>query len=59
MGGGDWPDEDQWRRLAEADRLPPVETRAVAAANGTLQLTVDLPMPSITYLELVPHSPTP
>jgi xylan 1,4-beta-xylosidase len=53
IGGGDWPDEEQWRRLAEADNLVPVErNRAVAADGGTLEIPLELPMPSISYVEL-------
>ena len=59
LGGGDWPDEEQWRRLAEADRLAPVEQVRVETADGgtgggTVEVALDLPMPAISYLELCP-----
>ena len=45
-GGADWPDEEQRRTLAEADRLdeaaPP---RHVDSAGGVVDVEVHLPMP--------------
>jgi xylan 1,4-beta-xylosidase len=50
-----WPDEGQWAALREMNTLdelaPPVR---VAAGDGMLELTFDLPMPGVSYLELVP-----
>ena len=51
----DWPDEAQWERLAAADRLdelPPDTVRP--AGDGTVEITIELPMPGIAYLELSP-----
>lgn len=54
-GGGDWPDEDQWKRLTEHDRAPEVpEIREVAAPAGRVSVEVDLEMPAAIYVELVP-----
>jgi xylan 1,4-beta-xylosidase len=54
-GGADWPDEAQWAALREADRLeelaPP---RQVMAAGGAVELAFDLPMPSLSLVELHP-----
>jgi xylan 1,4-beta-xylosidase len=55
LGGGQWPDDDQWAVLGEADRVPLLEPdRDVAARGGVAELTLDLPMPSISLLELRP-----
>jgi xylan 1,4-beta-xylosidase len=55
LGGGQWPDDDQWAVLGEADRVPLLEPdRDVAARGGVAELTLDLPMPSISFLELRP-----
>ncbi len=54
-GTADWPDDAQWRELAATDHLTPVEpARTVTAHQGTVELTLDLPMPAIAYLELRP-----
>jgi xylan 1,4-beta-xylosidase len=49
-----WPDDDQWRLLHEADRLerlePPVDM--VADDRGRVGTTFDLPMPSMSFLNL-------
>ncbi len=53
LDGGDWPDEDQWRTLREADRLAVEELPAATAdAHGTVSLTCELPMPGIRFLRL-------
>jgi xylan 1,4-beta-xylosidase len=49
----DWPDEEQWKRLAAADRLaelPPATVRP--DAGGTVEFPIELPMPGIAYLEV-------
>ncbi|RYJ24630.1 beta-xylosidase [Streptomyces sp. L-9-10] len=53
LDGGDWPDDQQWRKLRAADELP-VETLApvTADAEGTAVLTVELPNPGIRFLRL-------
>jgi xylan 1,4-beta-xylosidase len=54
-GGADWPDEDQWSALREANRLEELEpARTVEVDHGTLELAFDLPMPSVSLVELVP-----
>jgi xylan 1,4-beta-xylosidase len=55
----DWPDEDGWRRLRAADRLDDLEAdRTVrVGADGELALEFDLPMPSVSLLELLPEPP--
>lgn len=53
LGGGDWPDEQQWAKLRAADRLSEQPLpRMTADADGTVILTVDLPMPGIRALRL-------
>ncbi|MGH3309673.1 MAG: GH39 family glycosyl hydrolase, partial [Streptomyces sp.] len=53
LDGGDWPDEQQWERLRAADRLSETSLEAVTAdSDGTVSLTVDLPMPGIRALRL-------
>ncbi|GII80290.1 beta-xylosidase [Sphaerisporangium rufum] len=58
MGGGDWPDEEQWERLAARNTLDelhrPVEVMAV---GGTLTVAFDLPMPAVSAVELHPLPP--
>ena len=54
-GGAGWPDDDQWAELAARDRLAELEPdRTVAPSQGTLELAVDLSMPSISLIELEP-----
>jgi xylan 1,4-beta-xylosidase len=54
-GGADWPDDAQWAALREANRLEELEpARRVAAAGGALELAFDLPMPSVSLVELTP-----
>jgi xylan 1,4-beta-xylosidase len=57
LGRPDWPDENGWGRLREADRLDLLEpTREVDldADGGWVELAFDLPMPSMSLVELVP-----
>ena len=54
--GARWPSDDQWKRLGELntlDELSPAE-RAAAGDDGMLEFGFDLPMPAVSYLELVP-----
>jgi xylan 1,4-beta-xylosidase len=57
-GDADWPDEDAWRKLRRADRLeslyPPTE---VTPVNGAVETRFELPLPSMSLLELVPKRP--
>jgi xylan 1,4-beta-xylosidase len=55
-GGAPWPTPDQWAELDELntlDELRPAE-RAAAGGDGMLEFGFDLPMPGVSYLELVP-----
>lgn len=55
-GGGDWPDEKGWARLRKADRLEDLEPErdiSVGAA-GAVRLEFALPMPAISFVELIP-----
>jgi xylan 1,4-beta-xylosidase len=54
-GAADWPDDGQWAELAARDRLEELEpARVMAARGGTLELAFELPMPSISLVELDP-----
>ena len=52
--GQAWPTEEQWARLREADRLEELEPEreVVTDADGTVAVTFDLPMPSMSRLGL-------
>ena len=53
--GADWPDDTQWQELAAMDQLQELEPeRIVDATSGSLELPFEMPMPSISLLELVP-----
>jgi xylan 1,4-beta-xylosidase len=53
--GAEWPTEEQWSELAARDALDDFETERVALAEGgRLELAFDLPMPSVSLIELVP-----
>ncbi len=53
MNGGDWPDAQQWAQLREADEIFADEpTTVTAGSDGTLSVSVDLPMPGIRALRL-------
>jgi xylan 1,4-beta-xylosidase len=54
--GADWPDDAQWRRLGAENRLEELEPeRIVAGTSGSLELSFDLPMPSVSLIELTPE----
>lgn len=54
-GSADWPDEGQWQDLAAQDLLEELEPeRTVMTHDGAVELTFDLPMPSVSLLELYP-----
>jgi xylan 1,4-beta-xylosidase len=54
--GADWPDDAQWLRLGAENRLEELEPeRVVEAASGSIELAVDLPMPSASLIELTPE----
>ena len=51
-GDADWPDDEQWRALAAADRLDEAEPpRTVTPGED---LTLDLPNPGVVLLEIKP-----
>jgi xylan 1,4-beta-xylosidase len=54
--GGDWPDEPAWERLRVADRLDELEPERQGAVGreGRLSLDFNLPMPSVSLVELLP-----
>jgi xylan 1,4-beta-xylosidase len=58
--GGDWPDDHAWRRLRAADELEDLEPERVVhpSADGSLELEFELPMPSVSFIELMPASET-
>jgi len=56
-GGADWPTERQWAELRAADRLEELRSpESVEPADGSVVVEFDLPMPGISFLELVPRS---
>ena len=51
----DWPDLAGWARLREADRLERLEPfRKIRPQDGRIELSFDLPMPSMSLVELDP-----
>jgi xylan 1,4-beta-xylosidase len=56
LGRPDWPDAAGWERLRAADRLELLEPErpVTVGADGRFELSFDLPMPSISLIELVP-----
>ena len=56
-GGADWPTQRQWAALRAADRLDELHPpEVVEPAGGSVGAEFDLPMPGISFLELVPRS---
>lgn len=55
IGSPDWPDEAAWARLHEADRLAELApARPVVPQAGSLELMFELPMPGVSFVELLP-----
>lgn len=54
--GQDWPDDEQWATLREADRLERLvgDAEVVADAAGEVSVDFELPMPGISLLRLAP-----
>lgn len=53
--GAEWPDDDQWAQLHEANTLDDVSGgRQIEVLDGVVVLDVELAMPGIALLELVP-----
>jgi xylan 1,4-beta-xylosidase len=55
--GAPWPSEEQWAALRELNALSELVApeRRAAAGDGLLEFAFDLPMPGVSYLELVPE----
>ncbi|HEV2256739.1 MAG TPA: hypothetical protein VGS06_26695 [Streptosporangiaceae bacterium] len=55
-GGAPWPTPDQWARLRELNTLDELRLPAQVTADGAgmLEFGFDLPMPAVSYLELIP-----
>ena len=54
LDGAAWPDEGQWRTLRALNTLDELCAPERVSARATPEFTFDLPMPGISYLELVP-----
>lgn len=55
LGRPDWPDERGWAELATADRLEELESeRTITPTDERLRLEIELPMPAVSFLELIP-----
>lgn len=54
MGGGDWPQGDQWAKLATADTLDELAPATTLGADGALTVEFELPMPGVSFVELTP-----
>jgi xylan 1,4-beta-xylosidase len=53
LGGGDWPDDEQWITLRATEGLPIEYLAKVAVGDdGVATVTVELPMPGIRSLRL-------
>ncbi len=56
-GTADWPDDRQWELLDEASTLDELGPRGRHSGGSPLVLDFTLPMPGVSYLELVPDHP--
>ena len=54
--GARWPSPEQWAELDKLNTLEELDPpeRAAAGGDGMLEFAFDLPMPGVSYLELVP-----
>jgi xylan 1,4-beta-xylosidase len=52
--GAAWPDEGQWRTLRALNTLDELCAQERVSARAGPEFTFDLPMPGVSYLELVP-----
>jgi xylan 1,4-beta-xylosidase len=60
LGAPDWPDDEEWAALVEADRLAELEPpRDVEAEGGCIRIGFTLPMPSVSLVELEPAAAPP
>jgi xylan 1,4-beta-xylosidase len=56
LDGAGWPTDDQWERLRAADRLDELgEPRSLTPVGGSLSISFELPMPSLSLLRLIPR----
>ena len=57
--GGDWPDDAGWATLGERDRLDALEPErpVTVGADGKAEVSFELPMPSMSLVELLPGVP--
>ena len=54
--GADWPDDPQWQHLTARNHLEELEPeRDIEAASGSIELAIELPMPSVSLIELTPE----
>ncbi|WP_084958923.1 GH39 family glycosyl hydrolase [Thermoactinospora rubra] len=53
MGGGDWPAAGQWDKLRAANTLEELEP--ARTVTGDVELSFELPMPGVSFVELVPE----
>jgi xylan 1,4-beta-xylosidase len=54
-GAAEWPTETQWAELARLDTLEDLEPeRVVSVDDRSVELSFDLPMPSVSLIELSP-----
>ncbi|MGI8667822.1 MAG: GH39 family glycosyl hydrolase [Jatrophihabitans sp.] len=56
--GLDWPDAQLWAQLRERDQLAVQQLPDLEPAGGVADLQLDLPMPGIARVRLVPAEPT-
>jgi len=55
LGSPDWPSDEDWPRLRANDRLDEIESAGrVTATGGRLTVEIDLPMPAVSLIELLP-----
>jgi xylan 1,4-beta-xylosidase len=55
LGGGDWPEAAGWDALRQADHLEQLgPERSEVVRHGRMALEFDLPMPSISLVEITP-----
>ncbi len=52
-----WPDEDGWQQLRARDRLHEDTLAPLDPQDGLAKLTLELPMPGIVRLRLIPDRP--
>ena len=54
--GQDWPTDEQWGALREADRLDELEPARTVTADddGVVVVEIELPMPSMSQVVLTP-----